>query len=320
VVFISHLFSTSNLLNLRMPHDHQHAHSHALPSGNVNLNRAFIWGIIMNLGFVIIEFVIGFLTDSLALISDAGHNLSDVASLALSLLAFRLARIKPGPRYTYGFRKSTILISLLNAIILLLAVGAIGYEAIRRFSRPSPVPGGTMAIVAGIGILVNAASAFLFFRDKERDLNVKGAYLHLLADALVSLGTVIAGLVIIGTGWYWVDPVVSLLIIIVIVFSTWNLLSGSLRLSLDGVPPGIEMEKVRETALKIPGVKDIYHIHIWAMSTTENALTAQVLVNEGLGPEELAALKHDLRHELEHLGISHVTLETDTGGRKEAAL
>lgn len=305
------------LLNLRMSHDHAHAHTHALPSGNVNLNRAFIWGIVMNLGFVIIEFVTGFLTDSLALISDAGHNLSDVASLALSLLAFRLARIKPNTRYTYGYRKSTILISLLNALVLLLAVGAIGYEAIRRFSNPAPVPGGTMAIVAAAGIAVNSVSAFLFFRDKERDLNVKGAYLHLLADALVSLGTVIAGLVIIGTGWYWVDPAVSLVIIIVIIFSTWSLLRDSLRLSLDAVPPGIEMDRIRDAALKIPGVKDIYHIHVWAMSTTENALTAQLLVNDQLGKEELSRIKKALRHELEHLGINHVTLETDSGEKEE---
>ncbi|HEY1166505.1 MAG TPA: cation diffusion facilitator family transporter [Chitinophaga sp.] len=294
-----------------------HDHSHALPSGSVNLNRAFIWGIVMNLGFVVIEFVIGFLTDSLALISDAGHNLSDVASLALSLLAFRLARIKPNTRYTYGYRKSTILISLLNALILLLAVGAIGYEAIRRFSHPAPVPGGAMAIVAAIGIGVNGLSAFLFFRDRESDLNVKGAYLHLLADALVSLGTVIAGLIIIGTGWYWVDPVVSLLIIVVIIVSTWQLLRDSLRLSMDAVPPGIEMERIREAALKIPGVKDIYHIHVWAMSTTENALTAQVLVSEQLGREEVSRLKKTLRHELEHLGINHITLETDSGEKEQ---
>jgi cobalt-zinc-cadmium efflux system protein len=294
-----------------------HGHSHGRSSGNVNLNRAFIWGIVLNLGFVLIEFVTGFLTGSLALISDAGHNLSDVASLALSLLAFRLARIKPSTRYTYGYRKSTILISLLNALILLLAVGAIGYEAVRRFSSPAPVPGGTMAIVAGIGIGVNALSAFLFFRDKESDLNVKGAYLHLLADALVSLGTVVAGLIIIGTGWYWVDPVVSLVIIVVIIVSTWNLLRDSLRLSLDAVPPGIEMDKIREAALKIPGVKDIYHIHVWAMSTTENALTAQVLVSEQLGREELFRVKKTLRHELEHLGISHITLETDSGEKEE---
>ncbi|GAA0523484.1 cation diffusion facilitator family transporter [Chitinophaga japonensis] len=296
-----------------MSHHHQHTHA---PAGQANLNRAFIWGIAMNLGFVIVEFVVGLLNGSLALLSDAGHNLSDVASLALSLLAFRLARVKSSSRYTYGYRKSTILISLLNALILLVAVGAIAYEALRRFSDPAPVPGSTMAIVAGIGIFVNTASAFLFFKDKESDLNVKGAYLHLVADALVSLGAVVAGLVIMGTGWYWVDPVVSLLIIIVIVYSTWGLLRSSLRLSLDAVPPGIDMEEVRKTALQVPGVKDIYHIHIWAMSTTENALTAQLVVKEELDRAAVAQLKNALRHELEHLGIHHVTLETNFGEKE----
>ena len=290
---------------------HDHAHHHALPLAQTGLNRAFILGIVLNLGFVVVEFVTGFITGSLALMSDAGHNLSDVASLALSLLAFRLARVKPSERYTFGYRKSTILISLLNALILLLAVGAIGYEAIRRFSRPEAVEGGTIAIVAAIGIVINALSAFLFFKDKEKDLNVKGAYLHLLADALVSLGAVVAGLVIAGTGWFWIDPLISLIIIVVIVYSTWGLLTGSLRLSLDGVPPGIELEKVRAAALKVPGVKDIYHIHIWAMSTTENALTAHVLVDGRLNGVELDKLKATLRHELEHLDIRHVTLETE---------
>lgn len=291
---------------------HDHTHGHALPAATTGLNRAFILGIALNLGFVVVEFVVGFVTGSLALVSDAGHNLSDVASLALSLVAFRLARVKPTQQYTFGYRKSTILISLLNALILLLAVGAIGYEAIRRFSRPEPVEGSTIAIVAGIGIVVNAVSAFFFFKDKEKDLNVKGAYLHLLADAVVSLGAVIAGLIIAGTGWYWVDPLISLAIIIVIVYSTWGLLRSSLRLSLDGVPPGIDLEKVREAALKVPGVKDIYHIHIWAMSTTENALTAHVLVDGGLAGGELDRLKAALRHELEHLDIRHATLETNS--------
>lgn len=291
---------------------HDHTHSHALPVATTGLNRAFILGIALNLGFVVVEFVVGFITGSLALVSDAGHNLSDVASLALSLVAFRLARVKPTQQYTFGYRKSTILISLLNALILLLAVGAIGYEAIRRFSHPEPVQGSTIAIVAGIGIVVNAVSAFLFFKDKEKDLNVKGAYLHLLADAVVSLGAVIAGLIIAGTSWYWVDPLISLAIIIVIVYSTWGLLRSSLRLSLDGVPPGIDLEKVREAALKVPGVKDIYHIHIWAMSTTENALTAHVLVDGRLAGGELDRLKAALRHELEHLDIRHATLETNS--------
>jgi len=291
-------------------HAHSHAHTHALPITNGHLNQAFIWGIVLNLAFVVIEFVAGFVTGSLALVSDAGHNLSDVASLALSLVAFRLAKVKSSQQYTYGYRKSTILVSLFNALILLVAVGAIGWEAVRRFTHPEPVPGGMMAIVAGIGIVVNATSAFLFMRDKEKDLNVKGAYLHLLADAMVSLGTVVAGIIIIYTGWFWVDPVVSLVIMVVIVFSTWGLLKSSLRLSLDGVPQGIELEEVKKIALKIPGVKDIYHIHIWAMSTTENALTAQLVVAAQLNMEQVDGLKRTLCHELEHLGIQHITLET----------
>jgi cobalt-zinc-cadmium efflux system protein len=296
-----------------MSHDHAHAHvhTHALPAAGGQLNRAFIWGIALNLAFVVVEFVAGFVTGSLALVSDAGHNLSDVASLALSLVAFRLAKVKSSQQYTYGYRKSTILVSLFNALILLVAVGAIGWEAIRRFSRPEAVPGGMVAIIAGIGIVVNATSALLFMRHKESDLNVKGAYLHLLADTMVSLGTVVAGIIIIYTGWYWVDPVVSLVIMMVIVYSTWGLLRGSLRLSMDGVPPGIELEAVKEAALKIPGIKDIYHVHIWAMSTTENALTAQLVVSDNLDGEQVNSLKNSLRHELEHLGIQHVTLETN---------
>lgn len=287
---------------------------------NGHLNRAFIWGIVLNLAFVVIEFAAGFVTGSLALVSDAGHNLSDVASLALSLVAFRLAKVKSSQQYTYGYRKSTILVSLFNALILLVAVGAIGWEAVRRFTHPEPVPGGMMAVVAGIGIVVNAASAFLFMRDKEKDLNVKGAYLHLLADAMVSLGTVVAGIIIIYTGWYWVDPVVSLVIMIVIVYSTWGLLKSSLRLSLDGVPQGIELEEVKKIALKIPGVKDIYHIHIWAMSTTENALTAQLVVASQLNMEQVDGLKRTLCHELEHLGIQHITLETSVSPAPHTSL
>ncbi|WP_143304993.1 cation diffusion facilitator family transporter [Chitinophaga vietnamensis] len=289
-------------------HDHAHSHTPALQGDTVN--RAFIWGIALNLAFVAAEFVAGFMTHSLALLSDAGHNLSDVASLALSLLAFRLARVKPGPRYTYGYRKSTILISLLNAMLLMIVVGGIGYEAVRRFTAPHPVQGGIIALVAGVGILINGISAWLFFKDKEKDLNVKGAYLHLLADALVSLGTVVAGIVIVYTKWYWVDPLISLGVMVIIVYGTWDLLRDSLRLSLDGVPPGISVDAVKAAAMAIPGVKDIYHIHIWAMSTTENALTAQVIVDAALDAPAVDELKHELRHELEHLGIRHVTLET----------
>lgn len=288
-------------------HDHAHAPAPALDGNKVN--RAFLWGITLNLVFVAAEFIAGFLTHSLALMADAGHNLSDVASLALSLLAFRLAKITSNPGYTYGYRKSTILISLFNAMLLLIVVGVIGYEAIRRFSEPYQVQGGPIAVVAGIGILINAFTAWLFFKDKEKDLNIKGAYLHLAADALVSLATVVAGIVIIYTKWYWLDPLLSIVVMVVIIIGTWGLLRDSLRLSMDGVPKGIDLQEVRKTALAVTGVLDVYHIHVWALSTTENALTAQVKVDPQLGAAGTEALKKELRHELEHLGIRHATLE-----------
>ncbi|MBO9150690.1 cation diffusion facilitator family transporter [Chitinophaga sp. GCM10012297] len=295
-------------------HDHAHA-----PLGASRLNRAFLAGIGLNLTFVVVEAVAGFSTGSLALLSDAGHNLSDVASLALSMLAFRLARVPPGPKYTYGYRKSTILISLLNAIILLIAVGAIGYEAIGRLRHPVPLSGGPVASVAGIGIVINTISAFLFFRDKETDLNVKGAYLHLMADALVSLGTVGAGLLMLYTQQYWIDAAVSIVVMAVIVYGTWDLLRDSLRLSLDGVPSGISVAQVQKAAVAVPGVKDLHHVHIWAVSTTENALTAHVTVQSGLTDEQVAAVKKELKHALHHLNISHCTLETELSHTDEDA-
>lgn len=288
---------------------HDHSHSHTPPSGQ--LNRAFLIGIGLNLMFVVVEAAAGLATGSLALLSDAGHNLSDVASLGLSMVAFRLARIPPGSTYTYGYRKSTILISLLNAIILLVAVGAIGYEAVRRLQNPVPLQGGTVAVVAGVGIAVNTVSALLFLKDKDKDLNIKGAYLHLVADALVSLGTVVAGLLMLYSGWYWLDAAVSLLVMAVIVYGTWGLMSDSLRLSMDGVPAGITVEKVQEQAREIRGVVDLHHVHIWAVSTTENALTAHVTIAPGLSAEEVDRVKHDLKHLLESLNIVHATLETE---------
>lgn len=306
-----------------MAHDHDHDHGHGhhhhaqIPADG-HLNKAFITGIILNLVFVAVEFGAGFFSSSLALISDAGHNLMDVASLGLSLLAFRLAKVKPNETFTYGYRKSTVLASMFNAIILLVGMGFVGYEAIVRIGNPEPVKGNVVAIVAAIGIVINAATALLFFRDKEHDLNVKGAYLHMMADALVSLGAVIAGIIIIFTGWYWLDAVISMVIIVVIVVSTWHLLSDSLKLAMDAVPPGIEMEKVKACIQKIAGIKAIHHIHIWGMSTTENALTAQLLVDGNLNMEQVENLKNAFRHEMLHLNIQHVTLETELHMNKEA--
>jgi len=274
--------------------------------------KAFVVGIVLNVSFVVTELVIGFMAHSLSLVADAWHNLGDAASLGLSLLAFRMSKVKSNQRYTYGYRKSTILASLANAILLLIAVGVIGYEAFQRLMAPEPTQGWKMAWVAGLGILINGFTAWLFMKDKDKELNMRGAYLHMASDAVVSLGVVIAGICIAYTGWNWLDPMISLAIMFIIVWGTWNLLKDSLRLSMDGVPVGIDLEKIKAMALRIPGIKDIHHIHVWAMSTTTNALTAHLVTDSNLTDARLTHLKDSLRHDLEHLNIQHVTLETET--------
>lgn len=291
-------------------HDHHsHGHHHSVELKDVN--GRFITGIVLNVLFVVVEFGAGFFSNSLALMSDAGHNLSDVASLVLALGAFKLLTVKATTKFTYGYRKGSILISLLNAVILLIAVAGIGYESVFRFFRPEPVESNVMIWVALIGIFINAVSAFLFFRDRDKDLNIKGAYLHLLVDALVSVGVVVSGLIIHFTSWNWIDPMISLVIMVVIVASTWNLLRDSLNLSMDAVPPNIDIDKVKKAAMKFPGIKEIHHIHVWAISTAENALTAHLVLNASISNDEAYKVKSDFKHELQHLGIQHATLETD---------
>jgi cobalt-zinc-cadmium efflux system protein len=288
-------------------HHHHHDHHHHLPK---SANNAFIIGIILNLLFVIIEAFYGFYNDSLALLSDAGHNLSDVISLALALLGFRLSKIKATQRFTYGFQKTTILVALANALLLLVAIGGIGIEATHRLLEKTEAPeGNIIAIVAGIGIIINGVSAMLFFRDKDKDLNIKGAYLHLAFDALISAAVVISGITMYYTGWFWMDSAISYIIVIFIFLSTWNLLKDSLRLSLDAVPRDIDLNHVKEIILKVKGVKDIHHIHIWAMSTTQNALTAHIVLDDLTDP---VSVKATIKHELEHLNIHHATLETES--------
>jgi len=293
--------------------EHNHSHSHTLSS----ISKAFIIGIVLNTVFVIIEFVTGVYTNSLALLSDAGHNLSDVATLVLSLFAVKMAAKKTTERYTYGFHKSTILASFVNAVILLIAVGAIGWEAIQRFMHPQETQGKVISIVAAIGIGINAVSALFFFRDKDKDLNVKGAYLHLALDALVSVGVVIAGIIIFYTGIKWIDPLISLLIMAVVIYSTWGLLTESLRLLLDAVPGAIEVDKIKTEVLKLQGIKEIHHVHIWAMSTTKNAMTAHLILEKDLDENQISEIKHTLKHKLEHLNIQHITLETESVNCKE---
>jgi cobalt-zinc-cadmium efflux system protein len=291
-------------------HDHSHHHHHA-PAGGT-LNRAFVLGIGLNLVFVVIEVAAGLRFDSLALLSDAGHNLSDVGTLALSLLAFKLAALAANKSYSYGYRKSTVLASLFNALLLVVVSGAIGWEAWHRLSHPSSVPGLGVAAVAFAGLLVNGTSAWLFHRDQEHDLNARGAYLHLLADAAVSLGVVITGVGIYYSGWTWLDPAISFVILAVILWGTWGLLRDSLRLSLDGVPLGISLQEIEQKALAIEGVAGIHHLHVWAMSTTQNALTAHMVLKDDYAtPERSSAIKHKFRHVLEHLNVHHATLETE---------
>ncbi len=289
---------------------HSH-HDHNQSVVLTNVNSAFVIGIGLNVLFVIIEAVIGFSIDSLSLLSDAGHNLADVGSLALSLLAFRLLKIKSNNKFTYGYRKTTILSALLNAMILLISVGAIAYEAIQRFSNPPALPGKTIAIVAGMGIIINFVTAVLFLKNKEHDLNIKSAYLHMISDALVSAGIMAGGVVIYYTQLYWIDPVISMVIVVAILITTWSLLKESLRLTLDGVPKDIDINEIKANAEKIDGIKDLHHIHVWAMSTTENAMTAHLVVEDDKGKEQISAIKNELKHQLQHNNIQHITLETE---------
>src|SRR3954471_10261595 len=286
-----------------MEHSHSHEHHHHHTPNITRLSRAFIIGIGLNMAFVLIEFIAGFYTHSLALLSDAGHNLSDVATLGLSLFAFQISKRKATLRYTYGFHRSTILASLANAVILLIAVGSIGWEAIQRFITPVETQGMAISIVAGIGIIINTGSALLFFKDKEEDLNVKGAYLHLALDAMISVGVVIAGFIITYTGAKWIDPMISLLIMVVVIYSPWGLLKESLKLSLDAVPRSIQIEKIKKEIVKIKGIKSIHHIHIWAMSTTKNAMTAHLILEKGLEEKQIISIKHSVKHALDHLNI-----------------
>ncbi len=299
--------------------DHNKPHHHHHSVDITRVSKSLVIGILLNIVFVIVEASAGFISNSIALLSDAGHNLSDVASLSLALLAFKLFQFKATKKFTYGYRKGSILISLFNAVILLIAVGIIGYESVHRFISPKSVQGNVIILVAAIGIVINFISALLFFRDRKKDLNLKGAYLHLMMDALVSVGVVIAGVVISYTQWLWVDPFISLIIMVVILTSTWSLLRDSISLSLDAVPANIQVDTIREAALKLSGVKDIHHIHVWAMSTSENALTAHLVISDSISHEEISSIKNQLKHELEHLGIQHATLETEIAECKEEA-
>ena len=295
-------------------HDHEHSHDHgghAHSHAPASFDRAFLIGITLNTGFVIAEATYGVLANSLALIADAGHNLSDVLGLLLAWVASSLAKRLPTDRYTYGMKRTPILASLANAMLLLVASGAIVWEAVQRFSNPAPVAEMTVIWVALIGIVINGATALGFMAGRKGDLNMRGAFLHMVADAVVSLGVVLSALAVLYTGWQWIDPLVSIAIAVVIVVGTWSLLKDSINLALDAVPSTIDRPAIETYLEALPGVSEIHDLHIWAMSTTEVALTVH-LVRPGATLDDglLAQACRDLSS---RFGIAHATLQIESG-------
>ena len=292
-----------------MPHDHSPKHLQA----PINYRKAFAIGIALNVSYVAVEAVFGLFAHSLALVADAGHNLSDVLSLLLAWGASEFGQSKPSKRFTYGLRSSSILASLANAIILLIAIGAIAWEAFQRFSQPQEVPAVTVMVVAGFGVLINAATALLFMTGRHRDLNIKGAFLHMAADAGVSLGVVLAGLAIKLTGQYWIDPAMSLVIVAVIAIGTWGLLRESIRLALLAVPEGVELERVEHYLASLPDVTAVHDLHIWPMSTTQTALTAHLEMPNGSGGDEF--LHNVCQHLHDEFRIEHCTFQIEQNAK-----
>ncbi|MCE7795738.1 cation diffusion facilitator family transporter [Sphingobium sufflavum] len=296
-------------------HDHSHGHhghhhgGHGHSHAPASFGRAFAIGITLNIAFVLVEGGFGLLSGSLALVADAGHNLSDVFGLLVAWGAVALGKVRPSGRFTYGLRGSSILAALLNGLLLMLAAGAIALAAVQRFGDPQPVMGGTMMAVAGVGILINGATAWLFMAGAKGDINIRGAFLHMLADALVSAGVVVAGLAIGFTGWLWIDPVTSLLIVAVIVWSSWGLLKEAVALSLGAVPAGIDAGAVERHLAALPGVTAVHDLHIWPMSTTETAMTAHLVMPDGAGRDAfLLTVAEAMR---QRFGIGHTTIQVE---------
>ena len=286
-------------------------HNHG-PSTLENINNAFYIGILLNLSFTIIEFVVGYLNNSLSLISDATHNLSDVASLIISLIGMKLAQKAATLTYTYGYKKASILASFINSVLLLAVVFNIFKEAIERFEAPPEVGGKVIIITALIGVVINTVSAFLFYKGQKDDINVRGAFLHLIVDAIVSVGVVISGIFIYYTKWNIIDIIISIVIAIVILITTWGLFKESLKLTLDGIPKGIDLAKIKALMHNFKGIKSVHHIHIWAISSTTNALSAHIVLDNNYSLDELMNIKSKLKHELQHEKIQHITLEVDS--------
>jgi len=292
-------------------HHHHHGHGHGHGAGD-DFGRAFALGVALNLGFVGIELTCGLLAGSVALLADAGHNLSDVLGLAVAWGGAALARRPASPRFTYGLRKSSILAALANALFLLLACGGIAWEAARRFADPPPVPGGVVMAVAGVGIAVNALTAWLFASGRHGDINVRAAYLHMVGDAAVSAAVVAAGGLVLVTGWAWVDPAASLIVVAVILWGTWGLLRDAIGMALDAVPTGVDPAAVQAMLGTLAGVTRVHDLHIWPISTTEVALTVRLVMPDGHpGDAFLRAVEHRLEHEF---GVDHSTIQIGLGG------
>ena len=290
---------------------HDHGHSHAADG---NFGRAFVIGIALNLGFVIVETVYGFAANSMALLADAGHNLSDVLGLVVAFVGAMLVKRRPSPRFSYGLKKSSILAALINALLLLVAVGGIIAEAIRRLIEPEPSNGTTVMAVAAVGILINGLTAWLFARGRKGDINIRGAYLHMVADAAVSAAVVVAGLLILTTGQQWIDPVVSLVVAAVILWGTWGLLLESTSMTLAGTPKNIESGQVASALKKLPGVVGTHHLHIWSLSTTETAMTVHLQVADEVDRDLILRQANAYVHQL--FGIDHSTIQVERAAER----
>ncbi len=290
-----------------MAHSHEHSHGNA---GENDYSRAFALGIGLNIAFVAVEIIYGLIANSSALLADAGHNASDVLGLVFAWTASRLATIKPKGKYTYGLRKTTILVSILNALLLFGAVTAIGWDAVAKLYNPEPVAGTPVMIVAAIGVVINTLTALLFMKGQKEDLNIKGAFLHMAADAGVSLGVVVAGLLINITGLQWIDPITSFLIIAVILWGTWNLFTDSVDLALDAVPKQIDVDKVRDFLLSQNGVQNVHDLHIWAMSTTKVALSVHIITSVQTDSSFIKEIQQSLH---EKFNIGHTTIQIEFG-------
>ena len=299
----------------------EHAHSHGgggHAHAPASFGRAFLIGIVLNVGFVLIEAGYGISVNSVALLADAGHNLSDVLGLLIAWGAATLSKRQPSAHYSYGLRRTSILAALFNAVFLLVAIGAIAFEAVQRLMHPQPVEGGVIMAVASVGIVINGITAWLFASGRKGDINIRGAFLHMAADAAVSAGVVIAGFLVIRTGWLWLDPATSLVIVAVILVGTWGLLRSSVAMSLDRVPEGIAPAEVDSALMALPGVTKVHDLHIWSMSTTDIALTCHLVMPEGCPGDSFLHDASQMLHD--HFEIGHSTIQVEQDEHEACSL